>query len=144
MYKERGNIMKKIRITMILLSLIALLLSGCGGAKFDITSSSKNAKIKINDVEDGTFAEITTMYVSSGKTVHIESSLNKGKLKIDFCESIDVSTGDEADEYVAGAILETVEVGPGETLEVALDVGRYVLQLTTVGQTDGTVQINIE
>ena len=136
--------MKKIRITIILLSLIGLLLSGCAGAKFSITSSSKNAKIQINDVEDGTFAEISDMYVSSGKTVHVESSLNKGKLKIEFCEAIDVSTGDEADEYVAGAVMDMVEVGPGETKEVALDVGRYVLQLTTVGQTDGTVQINIE
>ena len=135
--------MKRIRITMIVFTLIALLLSGCGAVKFDVTSSSRNAKIKINDVEDGTFAEISSMYVSKGETVHIESSLNKGKLKIEFCESIDVSTGDEADEYIAGAVMETVEVGPGETLEVSLDVGRYVLQLTTVGQPDGTVQIDI-
>ncbi|MBQ6560378.1 MAG: hypothetical protein IJL85_06070 [Erysipelotrichaceae bacterium] len=135
--------MKRIRITMILLSLIALLLSGCGGAKFDITSSSKNAKIKINDVEDGTYAEISTMSVSKGKTVHVESSLNKGKLKIEFCEAIDISTGDEPNEYVAGAIIETVEIGPGETLEVSLDSGEYLLQLTTIGQTEGTVQINI-
>ena len=136
--------MKRMKKIAIVFSLIALLLSGCGGAKFDITSSSKNARIKINDVEDGTFAELSAMYVSNGNTVHVESSLNKGKLKIDFCEAIDVSTGDEVDEYVAGAILETAEVGPGETLEISLDVGRYVLQLTTVGQTDGTVQINIE
>ena len=136
--------MKKIRITMLVLSLIALLLSGCGGVKFNITSSSKNAKIEINDVEDGTYAEISTMTVSSGKTVHVDSSLSKGKLKIEFCEAIEISTGDEPDEYVAGAIVETVEVGPGENIEVALAPARYFLQLTTVGQTDGTVQINIE
>ena len=136
--------MKKIRIIMNLLSLVALLLSGCGGAKLDITSSSKNAKIKINDAEDGTFAEISTMSVSSGKTVHIESSLNKGKLKIEFCEAIEVSSGDEPDEYVAGAIVETVEVGPGDSIDVALTPARYVVQLTTVGQSEGTVQINID
>jgi len=83
------------------------------------------------------------MSVSNGKTVHIESSLSKGKLKIEFCEAILVSSADETDEYVAGGILKTVEVGPGENLDVTLDSGRYVLQLTTVGQTDGTVEINI-
>ena len=136
--------MKKIRITVILMSLIALLLSGCGGAKMDITSSSRSAKIKINDAEDGTYAEISTMSVSDGKKVHIESSLNKGKLKIEFCEAIEVSSTDETDEYVAGAIVETAEVGPGESVDLTLGPARYVLQLTTVGQTEGTVQINID
>ena len=129
---------------MILLSLITLLLSGCGGAKMDITSSSKNAKIKVNDAEDGTYAEISTMSVSSGKTVHIESSLSKGKLRIEFCEAIKVSPAGETEEYVAGAIIKTVEVGPDEKTDVAIDPARYVVQVTTVGQTEGTVQINIE
>lgn len=132
------------RINALILAILAvLLLSSCGAVKFDITSSSSKAKISIKDVEDGTYAEISTMSVSNGKTVHIESSLSKGKLKIEFCEAILVSSADETDEYVAGAIVKTVEVGPGENLDVTLDSGRYVLQLTTVGQTEGTVQINI-
>lgn len=135
--------MKKIRNALILAVLSVLLLSSCGAVGVDITSSSSNAKIKINDVEDGTYAEISTMSVSSGKTVHIESSLNKGKLKIEFCEAIKVSAAGDSDEYVAGNIVKTVEIGPGENLDVSLDSGRYVLQLTTVGKTDGTVQINI-
>ena len=135
--------MKKIRNTLILVILSVLLLSSCGAVKFDITSSSDKAKISIKDVEDGSYAEISTMSVSNGKTVHIESSLSKGKLKIEFCEAIKVSAAGETDEYVSGGIVKTVEVGPGENLDVTLDSGRYVLQLTTVGQTDGTVQINI-
>ncbi|MBO4919759.1 MAG: hypothetical protein J5365_06340 [Erysipelotrichaceae bacterium] len=135
--------MKKTRITLILAMLFMLLLSGCGAVKFEINSSSKKASIKISDVEDGTYAEISTMTVSGGKTVHIDSSLNKGKLKIEFAEAILVSSADEVDEYVAGNIVETVEVGPGENLEVTIDPGRYVVQLTTVGQTEGTVEINI-
>ena len=135
--------MKKIRIILILLILSAFLLSGCGAVKFDITSSSSKARISIKDVEDGTYAEISTMTVSGGKTVHIDSSLNKGKLKIEFAEAIEVSSADEEDEFVAGNIVETVEVGPGENLEVTIDPGRYVVQLTTVGQTEGPVEINI-
>ena len=134
--------MKRIK-TILILALSVLLLSGCGAVKFEINSSSKKANIKINDVEDGTFAEISTMYVSNGKKVHIESSLNKGKLKIEFAEAIEVSSVDEEDEYVAGNIVETVEVGPGESLELSIDQGRYVVQLTTLGQTEGTVDINI-
>ena len=136
--------MKKIRIALIFLSLIALLLSGCGGAKMDITSSSSKAKIKINDAEDGTYAEISIMSVSKGKTAHVESSLNKGKLKIEFAEAIKISASGETDEFVAGNIAQTIEVGPGENLDLTLDPGKYVLQLTTVGQSDGTVQISIE
>ena len=135
--------MKKIRKALIFAVLSVLLLSSCGAVGIDITSSSSNAKIKISDVEDGTYAEISTMSVSGGKTVHIESSLSKGKLKIEFCEAIKVSAAGDSDEYVAGNIAKTVEIGPGEKLDVLLDSGRYILQLTTVGKTDGTVQINI-
>lgn len=135
--------MKKIRIIITLFSLIALLLSGCGGVKFDITSSSKNAKIKINDVDDGEFAEIGDMSVSGGKKAHIESSLNSGKLKIEFCEAVLVSSADEKDEFIAGAILKTVEVGPGENIDVDLDPARYYVQVTAIGKTGGTVEIKI-
>ena len=134
--------MKKIKAILVM-TLTILLLSGCGAVKFNITSSSKKANIKISDVEDGTYAEISTMTVSGGKTVHIDSSLNKGKLKIEFAEAIEVSSADEEDEFVAGNIVETVEVGPGENIELSIDPGRYVVQLTTVGQTEGTVEINI-
>ncbi len=141
--KERTNIIKKIRIILILLILSAFLLSGCGAVKFDITSSSSKARISIKDVEDGTYAEISTMTVSNGKTVHVGSSLNKGKLRIEFCETIKVSAAGEENEYVAGNIAGTIEIGPGENIDVSLPSGRYVLQLTTAGQTDGTVEINI-
>ncbi|MCR4856369.1 MAG: hypothetical protein K5908_09385 [Erysipelotrichaceae bacterium] len=134
---------KKIRNILILAVLAVLLLCSCSAAKFDITSSSDSAKIKVNDVEDGTYAEISAIYVPGGKTVHIESSLSKGKLKIEFCEAVDISSAGESEEYVAGSILRTVEIGPGEDLDVSLDPERYVLQVTTIGQTDGTVQINV-
>ena len=133
--------MKKIRYAIILVILSVVLLSSCGAIGFDITHTSSKAEIKINNVEDGDFAEISTMSVSNGKTVNIESSLNKGKLKIEFCEAIKVSGSDESDEYVAGDILKTIEINPGDNVDVSLDANRYVLQLTAIGQTDGTVQI---
>lgn len=136
--------MKKIRIAVTLLSLIALLLSGCGGGiNFEITSSSKNARIKVNNAEDGAFAEIGTMTVKKGKKAYIESSLNKGKVRIEFCEAIKTSDAGETEEFVAGAILETAEAGPGESIEMALDPDRYYVQLTTIGQSDGTIEIKI-
>ena len=136
--------MKRIKLVLILAMLSVFLLSACGSVGININSSSSKAKIQINDVEDGSYAEISTMSVSGGKTVHIESSLNKGKLKIEFCEAIKVSAAGDSDEYVAGNIAKTVEVGPGENLDVTLDPGKYVLQLTTVGQSDGAVEINIK
>lgn len=136
--------MKKARIAITLLSLIALLLSGCGGKiNFEITASSKNAKIKINDAEEGAFAEIGTMTVNSGKKVHIESSLNSGKVKIEFCEAVKTSAAGETEEFVAGAILETAEIIPGENIELELDPDRYFVQLTTIEQSEGTVEIKI-
>lgn len=136
--------MKKNRIALVML-VLALLLGGCGGAKMDITASSSKAKIQVNDAEDGTFAEVGAMYVSKGDTVSVASSLTKGKLKIEFCEAISVANGDEADEYVAGALAASVEVDPGETVEVPLESSRrYVVQVTTIGQTEGTVQITIK
>lgn len=142
--RDRPIVMKRIKNALILAILSVFLFSGCGAAGIDITASSSNAKIKINGVEDGTYAEISTMSVSGEKATHIESSLNKGKLKIEFCEAIEVSAAGESEDYVAGNIAKTVEIGPGEKIDVSLDPGRYVLQLTTVGQTDGTVQISIK
>ena len=83
------------------------------------------------------------MSVSSGKKAHIESSLNSGKLKIEFCEAVLVSSADEKDEFIAGAILKTVEVSPGENIDVELDPARYYVQVTTIGKTGGTVEIKI-
>ena len=136
--------MKKTVILFVLTLVLAVLLAGCGAFSLSFTTLGGNTTIEVNDVEDGTAGESNWFSVSKGKTVVIESSLEKGKLKIDFAEATVFHHADEPEDVIVGDVAASVTVGAGEREELSVEPGDYVLQVTAVGKTNGKVAVRLE
>lgn len=138
--------MKKATSVWVLLLALALLLSGCGVHTFAITSVGDNTTIKLDGIEDGATNEGGRLFsVRNGSVILVDSALEKGALRVDFAEAIVIyDAEDESEDYGAGAVAASVTVGAGDRKEVALAKGDYVMQLTAVGETSGTVTVKLE
>ena len=136
--------MKQTKIAICLALMMALLLVGCAGATFTTTSVGNKSTIEVNNAEDGATAEAGPFSVGKGKTAYVESALEKGKLQIDFAEATVFKHDDMSDDVIIGDVKASVTVGAGEQVEVPLERGDYVLQLTAVGNTGGKVTVNIK
>lgn len=133
--------MKKTARVLALLLAAVLLMTGCS-ATFTITGSGSKNTIKVQKAPDGTIAETNNFSIKSGRTTVITSSLDKGKLRIDFVEVTIFHQDKGPDEVMYGSVVESVTVGPGETLELNIAPGDYVIQMTAVGETNGTVVVD--
>jgi len=128
-----------------LLTLItALLLTGCSGPTFALTGAGSNTYIQVNNASDGDAMESQPFSVGKGRVAVVESSLDQGKLRIDFTEVTIFRHENEPDEQIVGDVVASVVVGPGDKTEVALERGDYVLQITAVGDTGGKVAVILE
>ena len=123
---------------------VIVLTAGCDKFTFDITTTGTNSKIKINKADDGDYAETNWFSIGKGRVAVIESSLDEGELQIDFAEVVISIHEDSSDEVFVDHIEESVTVKPGEKKEIPLEPGDYILQLTAIGTTNGTVTVNIE
>ncbi len=128
---------------VLLLLLLSLLLTACSGVALSITSFGSKSTIEANDAEDGKFLESAAFSVGKGKTVAIESALEKGQLKIEFARAI-VFRDDEMDQTIVEDVVASETMGPGDSCEFALEQGDYVMQVTVVGSTSGKVTVNIK
>ena len=131
---------KRIAVIAILL-VMAMILTACKG--FTISGTNSKLTIKMDGVKDEAFAESQDFSVGKDKAASVTSSLDKGKLKIDFVEVVitkDDKGNEQTDYFDTKA---TVTVGPGETQKVEIPNGDYVMQLTAVGETNGTVVVEI-
>ena len=135
--------MKRIRTILMIALFGALFLTGCGAVKFDTTTVFGKSTIKVNNADDGATGESSPISINKNQTMKIESALDSGSLKIDFCEAIDTSIDVENQSYEAGGIMETVTVKPNDTFEVALAQGMYIMQYTAVGKTNGTITATV-
>ena len=135
--------MKRIRTIILSVLFAAMMLAGCGAVKFDTTTVFGKTTIKVQNAEDGDTGESGVIHISKNQSLQFESALDSGSLNIGFCEAIDVSTGDETDDYIAGDVMDTISIGPGESVNVALSPGPYILQYTAVGKTNGTITANV-
>lgn len=134
--------MKKTKLFVIGAILMMLVLSACGKASYIISGGFGKIKIEVNDVEDGKYAESSPFSFSKGKTITVESGLDKGELQIEFAYVLNMASADEADDYVITDIAKTITVKPGDTVELTLDYSQeYELLLTAIGNTNGTVNI---
>ena len=137
--------MKKIATALFTGLLISLLICGCGKVfHYEITSSPSKTTVKVMNASDGTYGESDAILVYENRILKVDSSLNKGKLQIDFAGAVNTAGPDESDDYIITGVVETVTVGPGEQATVTLEPGEYILQLTAIGDTEGTVTITIE
>lgn len=139
-------LLKSLKTACLICTLLAatVLTAGCDKFTFDITTTGTNSKIKINKAKDGDFAETNWFSIGRGRVAVIESSLDEGELQIDFAEVTISIHEDSTDEVWVDHIATSVTVKPGEKREIALDPGDYILQLTAVGETNGTVTVNIQ
>lgn len=137
--------MKRARIAIILALAIAsiLLLAGCDGAKLTSTSVGGKTTIEAKDAADGTYGETGPFSVGKGKSAAIESSLDKGELKIEFMEVAIFHNDVGPDDVMNLDVVASVTVGAGDKRDIALEKGDYLLQYTTVGETNGKVTVNI-
>lgn len=135
--------MKKKWLAILAALMISILLAGCAGATFTITSGGGNSTIEVNNAENGSTAESAPFPVGKGKLVHVESFLEEGELIIDFVEATIRRSGDESETVVVGDIVASVTVGSGDGSEFSLEKGEYVMLLTAVGSTNGKVKVSI-
>ncbi|MBQ6539955.1 MAG: hypothetical protein IJL71_02905 [Oscillospiraceae bacterium] len=134
--------MKKARFMCLIVLAAALLLTGCSGFTMSVTTSGSKTTIKVNNAADGDSMETNPSSVGKGRVCVVESSLDKGELRIDFAEAHVFSYED--DDYTVGDVVKSVTVGPGDREEFDLEKGDYVLQITSVGDTNGKVTVNFE
>ena len=133
--------MKKLNIAIPMVLIVGLLLVGCAGATFTITSAGNKSTIEVNNAEDSSTAESGSFSVGKGKTAYVDSSLEKGQLKIDFAQAI-IFREHDTERTIVGDVVASETVGPGDSREFPLPQGDYVMLLTAVGSTSGKVTVN--
>ena len=135
--------MKKLTIAIPMVLIVGLLLVGCAGATFTISSAGNKSTIEINNAEDSSTAESGSFSVGKGKMAYVESSLEKGQLKIDFAQAI-VFREHDTERTIVGDVVTSVTIGPEDSRELPLQQGDYVMILTAIGSTSGKVTVNIK
>ena len=135
--------MKKLNLAIPMVLIVGLLLVGCTGATFTITSAGNKSTIEINNAEDSSTAESGSFSVGKGKMAYVESSLEKGQLKIDFAQAI-IFREHETERTIIGDVVASETIGPGDSRELPLQQGDYVMLLTAIGSTSGKVTVNIK
>ena len=135
--------MKKMNIASPMVLIVGLLLVGCAGATFTISSAGNKSTIEINNAEDSSTAESGSFSVGKGKMAYVESSLEKGQLKIDFAQAI-VFREHDTERTIVGDVVTSVTIGPEDSRELPLQQGDYVMILTAIGSTSGKVTVNIK
>lgn len=136
--------MKKTGIVLVLALALGVLLAGCGAATFTFTGVGNKTTIEVNNAEDGAYAESSPISVGKGRTAVVDSSLDKGELRIDFTKATVFTNEDRADDVYLEDVFTSITVGAGEHAEIPMEKGDYVLQITAVGSTNGKVVVDIK
>ena len=137
--------MKKLGFICIITLALSIVLLGCDGVSFTFTSFGGNTKIEVNNASDGAEGESQPISVGKDRSIVVKSSLDKGRLQIDFVEAIVFpATEDETEEIILGDVASSVEVASGGEATVSLERGDYVLQVKAIGETSGTVTLSVE
>ena len=135
--------MKK-RIIITVIMIISLLLTGCGKTDFDLTRIGDNTTIKVNNTTEGKSTD--TDYFSVGRNEHvaIECSLDKGSLTMEFIEvTVFINLDGGPDDIIENKSVKTITVTGTDTTTVDLERGDYIIRITTLGNTNGTVKVNV-
>lgn len=136
--------MKRIVSALLISFLFCVSLSACGKVfHYDITSTPNKTTIKVMNASNDTYAESGIISIGKNKTITVTSSLEKGELQIGFASALDLSGADDTDDYEILGLEAMANVKPGDVEELHLEEGDYVLQLMAVGDTNGTVTIDI-
>lgn len=135
--------MKKIK-KIILLILVLLLICGCSG-KFTFETSIKGEKIgiKVNDAQDSEAGETLEFEVMKNRVLNITSSLDKGEMKLDFVNVTIFTNEDGPDDVIVNEVVESITISGNETIELELNPDYYIIQFTSIGNSNGSIDIDI-
>lgn len=138
--------MKRIKTVGLVLLMTALLLSACGGFSFIVTTTGKKVTVEAKSPKEGDFVDSEPVKIGRGRVAAIESSLDKGKMKIEFVEVtvFDSDDVDEPDTVIEGDVAYTVTVGASDKQTLELEEGEYILRCTAEGKPNGKVEIRFE
>jgi uncharacterized cupredoxin-like copper-binding protein len=138
MKKKHGKI-----FTVLMILLTATVFAACSGVSYEMTGTADKATIKIK-ADDGKYAEGIVMNKSRNEVIVIDSQLNEGELQIEFQEVYNRARSDEPDDYEVLSTLTSVNVKPGDHLELPIDyAGDFRPDLTSIGHSEGTVVITV-
>lgn len=138
--------MKRIKTVGLVLLMTALLLSACGGFSFVVTTTGKKVTVEAKGPKEGDFVDSEPVTIGRGRVAAIESSLDKGKMKIEFVE-VTVFESDDVDEpdtVIEGDVAYTVTVSASDKQTLELEEGEYIIRCTAEGSPNGKVEIRFE
>lgn len=133
--------MKKIICLLVLI--MSLLLTACGGIDFEFGQVGNSITVKANKATDGKYAQSDYFSVNKNQAVKVTSSLTDGQLKIEFIEVVVFHDTDGDVDIIPGALAATVTVGPDETKTVVLEEGEYIMALTAIGTAEGKISTEV-
>ncbi|MCR5795862.1 MAG: hypothetical protein K6G61_11020 [Solobacterium sp.] len=136
--------MKIRRLLSILFIACTVLFAGCSSFTFDITQSGSSTEVRINNAEDGKEAETNWFSVGKNRKAVIASSLDQGKVEIEFVSAEVIAHMDAEDEVIPGDVVESVSIGTLGTIEVSIPAGNYIMRIRTVGKTSGSFTVKFE
>jgi len=135
--------MKKIK-KVVLLILVLLLICGCSG-KFTFETSIKGEKIeiKVNDAQDGESGETLEFEVMKNRVLDITSNLDKGEMKLDFVSVVIFTNEEGPDDVVVNEVVKSITIASNETVQLELNPDYYIIQFTSTGNSNGSINIDI-
>ena len=139
---RKGNV-KRSALVLALLMAAVLLRAGCSST-YSVSTTGRKSTIKVEKAEDGAGGESLEFSVGKDETAVVQSSLDKGQLKIDFVEVTIFKHDKEPDEVIYGDVSQTITVGKGDKVDVSLNSGDYVMRFKSVGETNGTVVVELQ
>ncbi len=134
--------MKK-RIIISLLLIISLVIAGCGKVSFELTRIGDNTTIKAT-AADGKTADTEYFTVGKDEKVTIDASLEKGALSLEFI-SVDVfiQSDNSPDDIIETGTVITLKISGNDKATLHFEKGNYIIRITAVGTTEGTVKVNV-
>ena len=137
--------MKKARTAIIVALVLVVLLMGCAGASFSLTSYEGKTTIEVNNAEDGKTVQSGPFSVGKDKIVTVDATaMEKGALNIDFAQATVHSREGKPDEVIVGDVLTGVKVSSGDSAEFSMEKGTYVMLITAVGTTNGKAVVSVK
>ncbi|MDO5475613.1 MAG: hypothetical protein Q4F43_00695 [Eubacteriales bacterium] len=138
--------MKTVKTVSLVLLMVAVLLSACGGFTYTVTSMNNKTTVEVKDAKDGDSADSEPVQVGAGRVAVVESSLEKGQMQIEFVEVTVFESDDENadDEVIEGDVAYTVTVGAGEQQQLEVAEGTYILRFSAVEEASGKLVVSFE
>ncbi len=134
--------MKRTGILFTVMMVMVSLISACSSARFTFSGTGTAVRIEVN-APDGSYAESFDFSVGKNRYLVITPDLSEGELQIEFAEAIIITDPDSASQVSPGEVKRIVNVSGTEEITLTLPRNDYVMLVTAIGDTKGTVQLEI-